>query len=164
MCLLQPIARSWGRLRHRERARRGLPRAAAIPGPATPMAGGVLLLPDTGDRVGVTSEIVAELRRVGLRVLPATGWEDFDARIVGSLVVFGELVTSAHPIGSVQMKIRRRLRRRTTFAVLAAALLLFFANPWLGVVALVGLIAAFVLGFYRTGASVRRIIIAAASP
>ena len=37
MTMLQPIARTWGRIRHREVARRDLPPVNAIPGPATEM-------------------------------------------------------------------------------------------------------------------------------
>ncbi len=163
MTMLQPIARTWGRLRHRDVARRDLPPATDIRGPATRLDGGVLLLPDTGDRAALASQIVGELRRHGLRVLPAGGWEDYDARIFGSVLVTGELVTSAHPIGSVQMKVRRRFRRGPAIAVAVVACLLSLASIWAGMVVVVAAAAAFMVGLRRTGRSVRNIVIRAAS-
>jgi membrane protein implicated in regulation of membrane protease activity len=163
MTMLQPIARTWGRVRHRDVARRDLPPATAIPGPATEVGGDVLLLPDQGDRAALASEIVGELRRHGLRVLPASGWEDYDARIVGSLLVYGELVTSAHPIGSVQMKVRRRFRRGPALAVATAVCLLSFASVWAGAVAAVAAVVVLGVGVRRTGTGVRRIVTSAAS-
>jgi glycosyltransferase involved in cell wall biosynthesis len=163
MTMLQPIARAWGRLRHRDRARRDLRAATNVPGPATVERGGVVLLPDPGDRAAVAAEIVGALRRHGLRVLPASGWEDYDARVVGSLLVFGELVTSAHPIGSVQMKVRRRFRRGPALAAAAAICALSLANVWVGAAALVAALAVFGAGIRRTGVTVRRIVTRAAS-
>ncbi len=163
MSLLQPIARSWGRLRHRDVARRDLPPVETIAGPATLVQRGVLLLPDAGDRAGLVGRIVTELRRAGLRVLPASGWEDYDARIVGSPMVYGELVTSAHPIGSVQLKVRRRFRRGPALAIAAGLCALFAANLWVGASALAVVAVTFGVGVYRTGTTVRRIVMAAAA-
>jgi len=163
MTMLQPIARTWGRLRHREVARRDLPPAANIPGPATPLRGGVLLFADEGDRAGLAAQVVGALRRHGYRVLPASGWEDYDARVVGSLLVHGELVTSAHPIGSVQMRVRRRFRRGPALVVAAGVCLLSLASVWVGAVAVAAAGASIALGLRRTGAGVRRIVIAASA-
>jgi hypothetical protein len=163
MTMLQPIARTWGRLRHREVARRDLPPAANIPGPATPLPGGVVLFADEGDRAGLAAQIVGVLRRHGYRVLPASGWEDYDARVVGSLLVHGELVTSAHPIGSVQMRVRRRFRRGPALVVAVGVCLLSLASVWVGAVAVVGAGASVALGLRRTGAGVRRIVVAASA-
>jgi hypothetical protein len=163
MTMLQPAARTWGRVRHRDIARRDLPPATDIPGPATAVGGGVLLLPDGGDRTALASQVVGELRRHGLRVLPASGWEDYDARVLGSLLVEGELVTSAHPIGSVQLKVRRRFRRGPALAVAASVCLLSFASIWAGLVGVAAAVVVVGVGVRRTGASVRRIVTNAAS-
>ena len=157
MTMLQPIARTWGRLRHREVARRDLPPAANIPGPATPLPGGVLLFADEGDRAGLAAQIVGVLRRHGYRVLAASGWEDYDARVVGSLLVHGELVTSAHPIGSVQMRVRRRFRRGPALVVAAAVCLLSLASIWVGAVAVVAAGATVArASAHRRGGAARR--------
>ena len=163
MTMLQPIARTWGRLRHREHARRDLPPPPVLPGPASNVGGGVVLFPDTGDRAAVASHIVAALRSHGYRVLPASGWEDYDARVVGSFLLSGELVTSAHPIGSVQMKVRRRFRRGPALAFGAATCLLALANVWTGVAALVLAVGLVAVGVRRTGASIRRVVMDATS-
>jgi hypothetical protein len=96
-------------------------------------------------------------------VLPASGWEDYDARVVGSLLVHGELVTSAHPIGSVQMRVRRRFRRGPALVVAAGVCLLSLASVWVGAVAVVAAGASVALGLRRTGARVRRIVVAASA-
>ena len=163
MMMLQPIARTWGRLRHRELARRELPRAMSIPGPATVLTRGVVLLPDRGDRSGLAAKIVLQLRRHGMRVLPASGWEDYDARVVGSLLLYGELVTSAYPAGSVQIRVRRRFRRGPALAIAVGVCLLSLANIWVGAVAVAAALVGLVVGFRRTGATVRRIVVRAAS-
>jgi hypothetical protein len=163
MTMLQPIARTWGRFRHRDLARRDLPPVATIAGPATLCKGGVVLLPDLGDRAGLAAQIVSELRRHGLRVLPTGGWEDYDARVVGSLLLYGELVTSAHPIGSVQIKVRRRFRRGPAIVVAAGVCVLALVNVWAGAIAAAFAVAAFAVGLRRTGATVRRIVLRAAS-
>jgi hypothetical protein len=97
-------------------------------------------------------------------VLPASGWEDYDARVVGSLLVEGELVTSAHPIGSVQMKVRRRFRRGPALATAAGVCLLSLASIWAGAAAIVATAWSLAVGVRRTGKAVRRIVMHAASP
>jgi hypothetical protein len=54
--------------------------------------------------------VVSELRRSGVRVVPTSGWEDYDARLLASTFVYGDLQTSSYPPGFVQLRIRRRLR------------------------------------------------------
>src|SRR5438094_10481518 len=72
--------------------------------------GGVLLLPAARPRADAAATIVAHLRRAGLRVLPVTGWEDHDARILASGTLVADVVTSAWPQGCLQVAIRRRPR------------------------------------------------------
>lgn len=110
MHLLQPLVRTWGRWRHRELARRDLPPSEPLPGPVQHVGRGVLLLPEDRSRAELASAVVSDLRRAGLRVLQATGWEAHDARIVGSTTVRGDLVTSAHLAGTVQLRVRPGLR------------------------------------------------------
>ncbi len=158
MFVLQPIVRTWGRFRHRELARRDLPPASTIAGPVTVLPHGVLLVPEAGPRSELTGTIVTGLRRAHLRVLPPTGWEDYDARIVGSLLLSGDLLTSAHPIGSMQIRVRRRLRWWSVAFVGACAALVAAESVWLipAVLALGGVNLA--IGYRRTGSSVRRVV------
>jgi hypothetical protein len=118
----------------------------------------VLLLPETRPRVEIAAALVGALRQAGLRAIPANGWEDYDARFLGSTLVVGDLVTSSHPIGSVQLKVRRRLR---WFALCSVALVITLA-AMVNVVASAVLAAAAVTevarGIWRTGPGVRRVV------
>jgi hypothetical protein len=80
----------------------------------------VLLLPADRPRHAIVSAIVADLRRAGLRVLPASAWDDHDGTLASSALVRADLVTSAHPEGYVQ--VRTRLRVRWAAAALTAVL------------------------------------------
>jgi glycosyltransferase involved in cell wall biosynthesis len=160
--LLQPLVRAEGRLRSQATARRGLPSQAWLPGPVRDVAKGVLLLPADRPRADLAAGIVADLRRAGLRVLPATGWEDRDARLIGSSLVFGDLVTSAYPEGAVQVAVRRRLRWRR---LVPAALLIAAVGAAAPLVAApLAALAVVQLGrgWWRTGPLVRRVLRAAA--
>jgi glycosyltransferase involved in cell wall biosynthesis len=157
MHLLQPIVRMWGRMRSRDLARRDLPRVAAIPGPVRVFGRG-LLFPDTAPRAEVAAAVVIDLRRSGLRVVPATGWEDRDCRILASALVQGDLVTSAHPVGSVQLRVRRRMRLIPLGAVCAVAIACGLVSPELALVVVVAAMLDLVVGIHRTGPRVRRAV------
>jgi GT2 family glycosyltransferase len=154
--LLQPLARTWGRMRHRRVARRDLPASSAIPSPVTALPGGALLVPETVPRTEIASSIVVALRTAGFGVVTATGWEDHDATVLGSVLVAGELVTSSHPAGSVQIRVRRRPRHlwAVTFGLLTALLLSMSVTAGAVVAALLVLDAC--VGVWRTGPLLRR--------
>src|SRR5439155_4194739 len=81
MHLLQPLARTWARVRHAAVARRDLPSRVALPGPVHDVDGGVLVLPADRPRADLVSAIVADLRRARYRVSTPSGWEDHDVRM-----------------------------------------------------------------------------------
>lgn len=157
MHLLQPLWRTWGRAWHTRPARRDLPPPVALPGPAAVAGKRSLLLPFHGDRAVLAADVVSLMRRHGVRMLPSSGWEDYDARFFGSALLSGELLTSSHPKGCVQIRFRRRLRSRRAVAAGVALL----ATSWLPalflpVVAVVTLDVA--RGWWRTGPSARGIV------
>jgi hypothetical protein len=118
----------------------------------------VLLLPCDRPREDLVALIVDVLRRRGLRVACGTGWEDFDATLGASGLLSGRLVTSAHPEGAVQLRVRRALRtRRAAAAVFAMAALAVVAPPVAVALAIV-LAADMVRGAWRSGPLVRRIV------
>jgi hypothetical protein len=118
----------------------------------------VLLLPATVPRPQLAAAVVLNVRRAGLRVAPATGWETYDAKMAGSALVMGELVTSSHPEGSVQIRVRRRLRRAGVLTSLVATGVLLGVAPLLaGVVAVIAVIEAG-RGLWRTGPLVLRVV------
>jgi glycosyltransferase involved in cell wall biosynthesis len=164
MHLLQPIVRAWGRFRHRDAARRELPVAVSIPGPAQRCARGVLLLPETASRSELAGAIVTSLRLSGLRMVTATGWEDYDARILGSVSLRGDLITSAHPVGSIQVRVRRRPRWGALGVIAAVLALIAVVSYWLALVLLGAVVLDVLAGVWRTGGHVRRVITARATP
>jgi O-antigen biosynthesis protein len=130
--LLQPLARAWGRTRYRGQASRDLPRRQLLPVPCLRVGHGLLVMPEDRPRPDLAMAVISELRRSGVRVIPASGWEDYDARLLASTFVYGDVQTSSYPTGFVQLRIRRRLRwvRLAIAGVVGAAVSLL--SPVLG--------------------------------
>jgi hypothetical protein len=130
--LLQPLARTWGRIRYRGQAWKDLPRRQPLPVPCLRVGHGLLVMPEDRPRPDLAMAVISEFRRSGVRVVPAGGWEDYDARLLASTFVFGDLQTSSYPTGFVQLRIRSRLRwvRLATAAALGTAVSLL--SPALG--------------------------------
>jgi GT2 family glycosyltransferase len=160
--LLQPLVRTWGRVRATPTARAGGLQPTALPGPVR-SEHRVLVFPEVGPRSQLAELIVGHLRMGGLRVASPTGWEDHDGRVVGSGLVAGEVVTSSHPAGAVSMTVRRRLRWRPLAVALA---LIALALPMQAAVA-AGLIALVVIditrGLHRIGPGARRLLLKGAA-
>jgi hypothetical protein len=161
LCLAQPVVRAWGRMSTTSTARRDLGPPAALLGPAR-AARGVVLLPIDGPRELVSATVVDVVRRAGLTAIGPTGWENWDARLLGSLLVAGVLVTSGHVEGTIQIRVQRRLRMVGITAASALVVLAAVIQPALGVAAAAVAVADIVLGMWRTGPVVRRAIVQAA--
>jgi hypothetical protein len=131
--LLQPLARAWGRSRNRANARRDLPGRQPLPVPCLRVGHGLLVMPEDRPRPDFAMAVISELRRSGVRVIPASGWEDYDARVLASTFVYGDLQTSSHPTGFVQLRIRRRLRRVRLGVAAAIAAAVSLLSPSFGV-------------------------------
>lgn len=130
--LLQPVARTWGRWRtHGNLATRDLA-SPSIPGPLRKAGRSVVMFPASAGRLEIVSSVVSALRRSGARVNVASEWEDHDARLVASRLVYGELLTSHHVPDVVQMRIRPRLVFSRLAVVGAIVTGLFVASPALG--------------------------------
>lgn len=156
--LAQPLVRTRARWKEDRLSRRGTPAYAGLPGPAQRLPGGVLLLPEDRPRAQLAADLVGNLRRAGFPVAVPSGWEDHDATLVGSWLVLGELVTSSHPVGCVQIRVRRRVRGRHLAVVAAVAAVGAVLSPWvpLGIAAAAAVDAA--RGVHRTGHLVRFIV------
>ncbi|CAN5386014.1 hypothetical protein BH23ACT9_BH23ACT9_05350 [soil metagenome] len=133
--LLQPLVRTWGRMRHGPVARRDAASEVTIPGPAQRTAGGQLILPAATDRAEVSAGIIAALRRAGLRVIPATGWEDHDGIVLGSTLIQGHLLTSGAPVGCVQVALRLRVLPIRAVVAVVAVVAITITIPVVGLVA-----------------------------
>ena len=146
--LVQPPARHWARYRHVSRARTRTGRAR-VPGPVRRVGRSAVLLPATQPRADTAAGLVASLRDAGWRVDVGSGWDAHDALVVLSPLFTAELVSSAHPEGCVQARLRRlRPRRWRAVAVVAAVVVagLFYAPAGAG---LAGLVVVDVLRSWR---------------
>ncbi len=163
MHLLQPIVRTWGRVRHRSLARRtsGQPRPQ-LAGPLRSAGRGMLIAPYEGSRAELTAAAVNVLQLAGLRVSLGTGWEDFDARLNGGAFVVADLLTTDQPAGWVQLRTRLRLRWRAAIAALLGIGVIAFFHPLLALLLLVAVFAETGRGLWRTGAGARRVLSKAA--
>ncbi|MQA76385.1 MAG: glycosyltransferase [Solirubrobacterales bacterium] len=132
--LLQPLVRWWARNRHRQPALRGLASRQALPTPVQRVRGGIVVVPEDRPRSELAAALVGTLRCRGIRAMHPSGWEDCDASLALSPLVRGELQTSSHPEGFVQIRIRPRPRPRLLAAGLVAGLVATAFSPVLAVV------------------------------
>jgi hypothetical protein len=120
--------------------------------------GGALLVPHSGPRAPFVTILGDRIRATGMRVVASTGWETYDLRLVGSLTLHGDVVTSAYPEHHVQVRVRRRVR--VSGLALTLAGLGFAAVVGPEAVLTVGALAAVDAGrgVWRTGPLVRRVV------
>jgi hypothetical protein len=162
MHLLQPLARTWGRVSRRfVAAETGEPRPR-LPGPMTQAGRSTLVVPFEGSRAQLTAAAVGVLKHAGLRVAPGTGWEDFDARFAGGLFVVAELLTSDHVQGWVLLRIRRRPYWPLVVPAITLAGVTAFLEPLLAVVFIAAVAAETGRELWRTGRLARRALAEAA--
>lgn len=156
--LAQPIVRSWARLRQTATMRRQLPSYTEMPGPMTRLPGGVLLLPESAPRPQMVAGLVGNLRRARIPISVPTGWENYDADLLASYFVRGELVTSSHPPGCVQIQVRRHLRLRPAIGAAIAVAAATWVTPWLAGALLAACLVDVARGLRRTGPLVSLVI------
>jgi nucleotide-binding universal stress UspA family protein len=156
--LLQPVARAWGRARNRALARRTAFPVPAIAGPIQHLGRGVFLMPEKRPRPELAENIVQRLRRAGMRVVPPTGWEPYDALVMSSALVGAELVTSAHPPGWVQLRVRRYLRWKPALLVCGAAGLASLTDVRVALGLALLAAANIAVGAWRTGPGLHRVL------
>src|SRR5207253_7999631 len=121
------------------------------------------IFPADRRRPELAAALVDELRRRKVRVLPPNEWEAHDAAFVASTLVVGELVTSSHPEGCVQVRVRTRLRAGAAVLYGLAALVALAIQPVAAAAVVVVAVAEFGRGKIRSGPRVRRIVRRAAS-
>jgi O-antigen biosynthesis protein len=127
--LAQPLVRTLGRARHRTEATRSSADAPTLPAPLQRLDGGTLLLPADRPRPQLAAAMVTLLRRSRHRVQPGTGWEDYDARMPASVLLCADLLTSEHPEGSVQVRLRAVPRHARLAATALAVVVLAGVLP-----------------------------------
>lgn len=156
--IAQPLARWWGRWRHRVAAHQDLPPTGVLTTSLRRSRRGVMLMDATVPRADLAAEIVGRLRKGGAMVHPVTGWEDHDGRIAGSLLLSGELLSSAHVEGVVHLRVRRRPRWLQLVAIAGIGALLAVASPVSAAIVLGLVVVDVVRGLYRVGPRIRRIL------
>jgi O-antigen biosynthesis protein len=134
--LLQPLARWLARNRHRYLARRQLDGRPPLPSRVAQGPGGVVVVQEDRPRAELAAGLVEAFRCRGIRAVYPSGWEDYDARLVLSLFAYGELQTSSHPEGFVQIRVRFRPRRRVVAAAVASVAAAFFISPFVALLPL----------------------------
>jgi O-antigen biosynthesis protein len=135
--VLQPLVRSLGRGRHRNVARRRLEDPPPLPEAVERRRGGVVVVPEDRPRAEFAAGLIEALRHRGIRAVYPSGWEDYDARLLLSPFAYGELQTSSHPEGFVQVRVRFRPRPRVIGLVAASLAGALVVSPALGAVTLV---------------------------
>jgi GT2 family glycosyltransferase len=158
LAMAQPLVRAWGRMCNRAPAPRRTVPAEAVPRPTGRGARRVFVYAADRDRAALATTLIAHLRGCGLRVVAAGGWDDHDARIAGGPFVCGELLTSEHPTGCIQLRVRRRVHRWTLGAAAIGALVALSVScaVFAAVVLTAGLVA--LQGLWRTGPLVDRLL------
>jgi hypothetical protein len=130
MHLLQPLSRRLARAWHRPVARKQAVRTQQLAGPVQALRGGVVLIREDRPRGELVEHILALLRQAGAKVVPPTGWEAYDARLLPSLLLAGDLITSSHPVGWVQVRLSPALRTgRALLVAVSVAVLTVVALP-----------------------------------
>jgi hypothetical protein len=132
--LLQPLARWLARNGHRYLARRQLDERPHLPSAVRRGPGGVVVVEEDRPRAELAAGLVEACRCRGIRAIYPSGWEDHDALLVLSPFAYGELQTSSHPEGFVQIRVRLRPRRRVIAPAAVAAAAAFLISPFLALV------------------------------
>ncbi len=133
LCVLQPLARRWGR--HRRPPRATSP-ASVSPHPpvVTVTPRGAAFAADR-PREQMALALIGRVRERRMRVRHVTGWEDHDGEIVTGWLLRARLVTSGHPVGIIQAKVVVRPNWRRTAGIVAAGAIAALLLP-LGAVCL----------------------------
>jgi glycosyltransferase involved in cell wall biosynthesis len=156
MHVLQPLHRSWGRGRARTSARRDVVRPAPLPAPIRRVSGGSVLYNADRPREEFAAQIITTLRLAGIRIISPTGWEDHDGTVLASRCLTGQLLSSGHPVGYIQLRVRRSFQYRRIAILVTACAGLSFVHP-LAAGGLAALTSADIgTGWLRTGPAVRR--------
>ena len=151
MHVLQPLVRCWGRRQRRPRAGdESAPRLALDPNVAF-RDGRILVVPIPGPARSSSPPLPRTFVARGCAAIASTGWEAYDARVIGSTIVGGELATSAYPEGYVQVRIRRRPRAWGATVVIAGLAFTSAIDPLAVFVFGSAAAAEITRGWWRTG-------------
>ena len=158
LTMAQPLVRAWGHARNRAPALRASPPDHVVVRPTGKATGRVFIYDADRDRTALATSLIGQLRRGGLHVVPANGWEDHDAHIAAGPCIRGELLAVGQPHGCIQVRVRRRARKSVLagVALVAAISLSISVAAFAALVATAGVVVLW--GVWRTGPSVERLL------
>jgi glycosyltransferase involved in cell wall biosynthesis len=159
--LLQPLARVIGRVASAdeiEPAGRTMPRIAVG---YVSRNGRTVMVATPASRDEMMDKLVRYFRDARLKVVAPTGWEEYDSRVLVSALVAGEVVSSSHLPGSVQIAVRPRLRTVVLGVLVAVAAIAAIATPWAAVIVLLGAAVELTRGLWSTRVGMPAMIVKA---
>lgn len=93
-----------------------------------------------------------------MTVATSTGWDAYDARLIGSLTLDGELVSTAYPQGAVQFRVDLAPRSARIVALAVLALAMAVVSPFAGAFVAVLVVADLCRGWWRVRPWTARVI------
>jgi hypothetical protein len=159
--LIQPLARLIGRLASPDETARPTPATPWIAAGAVSRKRGMVMIATSASREEIMAGLVRHLREGRLSVVAPTGWEEHDCQVLSSSLVAGDVVSSSHVPGTVQIRVRPRLRVApfAAFAVLAGIALI--AGPIAALVVTVAAAVELVRGLFYTSSVIPSLIVRA---
>jgi hypothetical protein len=121
-----------------------------------------MALGTSAPRAEVASALIVTMRRAHFTVAPPTGWEDHDLSVNGSMLVVGDVITSAYPTGAVQVRVRRRLRIAAALVIATAVAVAAALDTRLLTLVVALAVIDLAVGGWRTGPRLRQVISRAA--
>jgi hypothetical protein len=120
--VLQPLARLAGRLASVDEIAPSAASTAWIPAETVSRKRTTVIISTAARRDEIMEKLVRTLREARVRVVAPTGWEEYDCRALPSALVAGDVISSSHVLGTVQITVRPRLRTgpAVVFGLLAA--------------------------------------------
>jgi hypothetical protein len=134
--LLQPLARLLGRLAtYDETVHGGRTRGWIAARSVNRNRNQVVIQAETS-RVELMGQLVRCFRERRLAVLASTGWEEYDCRVLTSTLVAGDVTSSTHIPGAVQVRVTARLRAAPFAGLLLLAAVAATATPVAAIIVL----------------------------
>lgn len=127
--LLQPLARLWGRLASSDETGHSYPSPPRIGAVAVTRKRDIVVITTSASRMDVMAELVRCFRRRRLGVVAPTGWEAHDFRVRASALLAGDVISSSHIPGTVQIRARARLRTAPLAGFLIMAAIAAISTP-----------------------------------
>jgi glycosyltransferase involved in cell wall biosynthesis len=159
--LLQPLARLAGRLASADEIAPSSVATTGIAADTVTRNGSTVMLSTASPRDEIMERLVRKFRQARLRVVAPTGWEEYDCRALASTLVAGDVVSSAHVLGTVQVTVRPRLRVAPCFIFGVVTAMAAIAAPAAAAVVLGAAAVELARGLWTTRASMPALVVKA---